>query len=200
MRALALYVHFIATHYIAHLQRRAWDAKMDEAMAPSPASSRTYDDRVHAILTREFGAENGNILAKDNGVRRIIRAYEAEGLSAEQAAHYVALKLKCGPKNEAELEIQKELADEFEKHGVDFMTMDPDVHYTILQEAMLFKRVPRTVQMFFEIAEQIGDVCADADSKATRLAEIYRTRLDILQGPGKTHSGQALPAHFRTFQ
>jgi len=46
------------------------------------------------------------------------------------------------------------------------MSMDPEMHFSILQEAILFKRVSRTVDMYFEIAEQIGSNGADDQQKA----------------------------------
>jgi hypothetical protein len=95
----------------------ARNAAKTEPAPPDPITSQSYNDRVLSFLAEEFGPENGNILANHDGVRRIVKAYEADGLAAEQAAHYLALKLKWGPKDEAEMEIQKEVAAEFVKHG-----------------------------------------------------------------------------------
>ena len=59
----------------------------------------------------------------------------------------------------------------------DFMILDPEVHFSILQEAIVFKRIPRTVEMFFEIADQVECVDEDDLKKSERLADVYRTRL-----------------------
>ena len=116
-----------------------------------------------------------------------------------KAADYIIAKLKWGPKNEAELAVQRELAEEFEVRGVDFMSMDPEVHFSILQEALVFRRVPRTVEMFLEIAEAIGFGSGDDWKKAAQLAKVYRARLDIIHATGGRLELESIPESFRRF-
>jgi hypothetical protein len=158
-----------------------------------------YANEVTTELRREFGVENGGRISIDESFRHIIEAYKADGVPAHKAADYIIAKLKWGPKNDLEIAVQRELAQEFAKCGADFMALDPEVHFSILQEAIVFKRIPRTVEMFFDIAVQVG--CMDDDDlrKSARLAEVYRTRLDILRGSGRSSDASALPPSCRRF-
>ena len=160
---------------------------------------RSYAHEVAFCLTKEFGVDDGRRLASDQQLQRIIEVYKAEGISASKAADYVIAKLKWGPKNDTEHAVQREVAEEFGKYGVEFMSMDPEMHFSILREAILFKRVPRTVEMFFEIAEQIGRDCEDDQQKADLLADVYRKRLDLLVGTGLNVHPEELPQSYRRF-
>ncbi len=140
-------------------------------------TERDYTEQATARLCQEFGVEEGERIAIDAGVGQVIETYKADGVSALNAADYIIAKIKWGPKNDKELAVQRELAEEFAKYGLDFMILDREIHFSILQEAIVFKRIPRTVEMFFEIADQVECVDEDDLKKSERLADVYRTRL-----------------------
>jgi hypothetical protein len=135
-----------------------------------------YAIRVQAVLENEFGKEEGQRISHHSGTVQIVNAYRRDGISPEQAAKYIILKIKHGPKTPEEFEIQLALASELEKYGVNFMSYDPEVHYALLKEAISFKRIPRTVQMFMEIAEQIAQRVGSEEQKAAMLVQAYRRR------------------------
>lgn len=49
------------------------------------------------------------------------------------------------------------IADEFANHGLDFMSLHPEIHRALLDEALVFGRVERTVEMFFETAALVQE-------------------------------------------
>ena len=139
-----------------------------------------YRSQVQDALQREFGEEAVQVLLNDGGITKIADTYRKDGIPPDKAAEYIVLKIKRGPKTEEEFEIQRKLANEFLTHGIDFMSMDPVVHLAILTEAILFNRISRTVEMFFETAEMVGQQCATDDDKAAMLVETYRKKLKLL--------------------
>jgi hypothetical protein len=141
----------------------------------------TYDGEIAARLSREFGVEEGNRISSDQQVKQVIQTYKKDGVPESKTAAYIIAKLKWGPRNAAETEVQRQLAEEFAKLGVDFMSMDPEVHFSLLREAILFGRVSRTVEMFFDVVDKIGRSGGGGDEyKAAMLAATYRERMKFL--------------------
>jgi hypothetical protein len=138
-----------------------------------------YASQVHAALEREFGEDAVRILLDDGGVTKIINGYRKDGTPPNKAAEYIVLKIKRGPKTEEEFEIQRKLTNEFFDYGKDFMSMDPEVHYAILTEAILFNRISRTVEMYFETVDLIGQKFTTDDERVEMLLETYRKRLTL---------------------
>lgn len=77
-------------------------------------------------------------------------------------------------------EVQKQLVDEFAKHGVNFMTLHPTIHRTLLREGILFGRIERSVEMFFELAELTQQEGRDDDERAAMLLHAFEERLKLI--------------------
>jgi hypothetical protein len=175
--------------HLAALQKKCW-----EPIGLLEESGNTYGSVVMARLSHEFGSESR--ISNNQQLQQIIEAYRADGVQADKAADYIVAKIKWGPKNDAEIAVQRELAKEFAKYGVDFMTIDPEVHFSILQEAIVFKRIPQAVERFFAIAEEIG---RDDRNDSAMLIDVYRNRLEILHGGNRADEAAAMPLIFKRF-
>lgn len=77
-------------------------------------------------------------------------------------------------------EVQTQLVAEFAKHGVNFMTLHPTIHGTLLREGILFGRIERSVEMFFELAELTQQKGRDDDERAAMLLHAFEERLKLI--------------------
>jgi hypothetical protein len=139
-----------------------------------------YDKTVQALLERQFGSETGRQVARHPGTRAVVAAYEKDGTPPEKAAKYIILKITRGPKSDSDQRTIVALTSEFAKYNVNFMTMDPIIYYAVFAEAALFGRVPKTVKMFFELADEIGRRAATEEEKIALLSSIYEKRGELL--------------------
>jgi hypothetical protein len=73
-------------------------------------------------------------------------------------------------------DVQDCLSQEFAKHGLDFMTLHPTIHRSLLDEALVFGRIERTVEMFFETVAIIQQKPSTEDEKAQMLLDIRTSR------------------------
>ena len=139
-----------------------------------------YRNQIQVVLEREFGKEAVRVLLDDGGITKIADTYRKDGIPPNKAAEYIVLKIKRGPKTKEEYEIQRKLASEFLGHGMEFMSMDPEIHFAILTEAILSNHISKSVEMFFETADMIGQKLATDDEKASMLLEAYRNKMALL--------------------
>src|ERR1700730_8349540 len=135
-----------------------------------------YYKAVGDILGQHFGADVALAITSDNNVSKAIASYFSEGHSAKKAASDIIERLERGQRTPKQLSAQKALTDEFKKYDFNFMNMDPFLHNVLIYEAVLFGRVERTVEMFFELADQIEQKSISRDEKAHLLVEAYRTK------------------------
>jgi hypothetical protein len=108
-----------------------------------------------------FGAETGETLSTDQQVGQIIDVYKA-------------VKLK------RDLKTMPTLPSNMYDHG----SRGP-----FFKSCRKLERVPRVIEMFWEIALS-GE---NKSQNAARLAEVYRTRLDIIHGTGQEIDLETLP-------
>jgi hypothetical protein len=141
-----------------------------------------YYKAVGDLLGQHFGADVALAITSDNNVSKAIASYFSEGHSAEKAASDIIEWLERGQRTPEQLSAQKALTEEFKKYDFNFMNMDPFLHKALIDEAVLFGRVERTVEMFFELADQIEQKSVSRDEKAQMLVEAYRTKAS-LYGP-----------------
>lgn len=78
-------------------------------------------------------------------------------------------------------EVQQRLTQEFAKVGVDFMTLHPTIHQTLLREGVLFGRIERSVEMFTELAELAQQKGRDDRERAAILLHAFEVRLKLLK-------------------
>lgn len=80
--------------------------------------------------------------------------------------------------------VQAALTEEFSKRGLNFMQLEPELHRAIIHEAMLFKSIERTVEMFFEIANMGYEKGLDHYGVSHFVRDAYRERMRIMNVGG----------------
>jgi hypothetical protein len=141
---------------------------------------RSYASKVKAALEIELGPANGRLIADSPGGRQIISSYERDGTPADRAATYIIAKVKFSPKTPEEELIRDGLTSEFKLRGLDFMSLDPELHYALLAEAITFKDAARTAEMFFEVVEEVGQTEKTDDDRMQAIIRAYRDRSKLI--------------------
>jgi hypothetical protein len=102
-----------------------------------------------------------------------------EGATWAIAEFWGRCQAECGPPSThvtTAQEAQRYLAEEFAKHGLDFMGLHPVIHRALLDEVLVFGRVERTIEMFFETAALVQKKALTDDEKANMLLEVWKAR------------------------
>jgi hypothetical protein len=146
---------------------------------------QNYASEVQAELENELGTVNGRLIAGSPGGRQIISSYERDGTPADKAAAYIIAKVKFSPKTPDEESIRDNLASEFNVRGLDFMSLDPELHYALLSEAITCKNAARTAEMFFEIVEEVGQTEKTDEDRMRSIIEVYREGSNEMFGRSK---------------
>lgn len=83
---------------------------------------------------------------------------------------------------------RKMVTEAFAELGIDFMSLHPTIHSAILDEAVLFDRIDRSVEMFLEVLEQSRRLGRNDDERAALTVRVYEERKRLLGGPKETGS------------
>jgi hypothetical protein len=73
-------------------------------------------------------------------------------------------------------DIKAQISAEFEKRQGRFEVLDSKIQETILLEAEMFNRIPRTVEMFYETASMVYDPAGSWNEQTRRLIEVWEQR------------------------
>jgi len=136
----------------AHLNARELVAEWAEQGIVASLLAETFD----RILERRYGSGLSRVPAGDPGV-----------LGGESP------KIQEDP---AVQNARSALCEEFRKHGVEFKDLHPVIRRALLCEAVVFRRIERIVEMFFETQSTIEQKRGTKAQKEQMLVDVWERR------------------------